>query len=82
MPTEEPFKREVVKQLHVGQMSEWLSMKKNEKVIRIGGIFDTLQQTHQAGSIYDTDGLAPCLDTATGGYRQPLIIIYENNKKI
>ena len=51
-----------------------------EKVIRIGGLFDKEESTHQAGSIYDPQGLAPCLDTSGGGYRQPLIIIYEEEE--
>lgn len=53
-----------------------------EKVIRIGGLFDSPNQTHQAGSVYDLQGLAPCLDTATGGYRQPLTIIKGENEML
>lgn len=41
--------------------------------IRLGGIFDT-ETKHQAGSIWDTKGIAPTLDTMQGGYRQPSII--------
>lgn len=41
--------------------------------IRIGGIFDT-DKKHQAGSIWDKEGLAPTLDTMQGGWRQPSII--------
>ena len=37
------------------------------------GIFDTEKQTHQAGSVYDKNGLAPTLDTMQGGWRQPCI---------
>lgn len=44
------------------------------RVIRVFGIFDKGNQTHQAGSVYDVNGLAPCLDTSGGGYRMPLII--------
>lgn len=40
---------------------------------RIGGIFDG-ETKHQAGSVWDTDGLAPTLDTMQGGYRQPCIL--------
>lgn len=40
---------------------------------RIGGIFDD-KTKHQAGSVWDKDGLAPTLDTMQGGYRQPCII--------
>ena len=45
-----------------------------EQVNRIGGLYDTENQKHQAGSIYDKEGLAPTLDTASGGHRQPLIV--------
>lgn len=40
---------------------------------RIGGIFDG-ETKHQAGSVWDTNGVAPTLDTMQGGYRQPCII--------
>lgn len=43
------------------------------RVIRKYGMFDKGDKKHQAGSIYDKNGLAPTLDTATGGYRQPMI---------
>lgn len=42
--------------------------------IRLGGVFDTEKSKHQAGSVWDVDGLAPTLDTMQGGYRQPCII--------
>jgi site-specific DNA-cytosine methylase/intein/homing endonuclease len=47
---------------------------KDPKCVRIGGIFDTETSTHQAGSIYDKDGLAPTISTCEGGYRQPSIV--------
>ena len=43
--------------------------------IRIGGLFDTEEGKHQAGSVWDKEGLAPTLDTMQGGWRQPCIII-------
>ncbi len=43
------------------------------EVNRKYGIFDTEKQTHQAGSVYDENGLAPTLDTMQGGWRQPCI---------
>lgn len=46
-------------------------------VKRIGGIFDTENSKHQAGSIYDKDGISPTLDVMQGGWRQPSIV--ENN---
>lgn len=42
-------------------------------VNHLGGIFDTEKGTHQAGSIYDIDGISPTLDTMQGGYRQPCV---------
>jgi DNA (cytosine-5)-methyltransferase 1 len=44
-----------------------------DDVVRLGGIFDSEKSTHQAGSIYDKNGVAPTLDTMQGGYRQPMI---------
>lgn len=50
------------------------------KCVRIGGIFDTPLKSHQAGSIWDINGLAPTLDTMQGGWRQPSIM--PNSEKI
>lgn len=33
---------------------------------RLGGLWDD-EIKHQAGSIYDTNGLSPTIDTMTGG---------------
>lgn len=49
---------------------------KDPKCIQVNrkyGIFDTEKYTHQAGSVYDENGLSPTLDTMQGGYRQPCI---------
>ena len=46
---------------------------KDSKCVRIGGIFDTETSKHQAGSIYDKNGLSPTIDTCEGGWRQPCI---------
>ena len=50
------------------------------KCVRIGGIFDTEKSKHQAGSVYDKEGLSPTLDVMQGGWRQPSIIedFYKN----
>ena len=48
---------------------------------RIGGLFDDEKGKHQAGSIWDTNHLAPTLDTMQGGYRQPCVIVKEATKK-
>lgn len=44
-----------------------------ENVVRKYGIFDDKKGKHQAGSVYDKECLCPTLDTAQGGWRQPLI---------
>ena len=44
-----------------------------EEVNRLYGIFDDEKSKHQAGSVYDKEGLSPTLDTMQGGYRQPLV---------
>lgn len=51
------------------------------EVTRKYGIFDTDKSTHQAGSVYDENGLAPTLDTMQGGWRQSCIEIKNNTKK-
>lgn len=51
------------------------------KAVRKYGIFDTETSKHQAGSVWDKEGLAPTLDTMQGGYRQPCIEIKEATKK-
>lgn len=48
--------------------------KYNYVVDRLGGVFDTDKSKHQAGSVYNTEGLCPTLDTMQGGWRQPCII--------
>lgn len=40
---------------------------------RLGGLWDG-DTTHQAGSVWDTNGMSPTLDTAQGGGRQPHIV--------
>lgn len=42
--------------------------------VRLGGLFDTEKSRHQAGSVWDKDNICPTLDTAQGGWRQPLIV--------
>ena len=51
---------------------------KDPKCVRVGGIFDTEKSKHQAESICDKEGLAPTLDAAQGGWRQPSIITIGN----
>lgn len=49
-------------------------------VSRKYGVFDTKKSRHQAGSVYDENGLSPTLDTMQGGYRQPCVEIKEATK--
>ena len=51
------------------------------KAVRKYGIFDDEKGKHQAGSVWETDGLAPTLNTMQGGYRQSCIEIREATKK-
>lgn len=51
------------------------------EVNRLYGIFDNEQSKHQAGSVYDTDGLSPTLDTMQGGWRQPCVEVDFVSKK-
>ena len=51
------------------------------EVVRKYGVFDKENQKHQAGSVYDGNGLSPTLDTMQGGWRQPCIEIKNANKK-
>ena len=44
-------------------------------VNRIGGIFDKDGKTHQAGAVWDKEGLSPTLDTMQGGWRQPSVVV-------
>lgn len=50
-------------------------------VIRKYGIFDDDKSQHQAGSVYDKNGLSPTLDTMQGGWRQPCIEIKNATKQ-
>lgn len=48
---------------------------------RLGGLWDG-ETTHQAGSVWDSNGMSPTLDTAQGGGRMPHIIEEENNNTV
>jgi DNA (cytosine-5)-methyltransferase 1 len=47
--------------------------EKIDNAERIGGMFDG-DTRHQAGSVWNTNGLAPTLDTMQGGLRQPCVV--------
>lgn len=52
-----------------------------DKAERIGGMFDD-NTKHQAGSVWNTNGLAPTLDTMQGGLRQPCVVETNQNNNI
>lgn len=52
------------------------------QVVRKYGVFDTEKSKHQAGSVYDENGLSPTLDTMQGGWRQPCIEIKSKCKRL
>ena len=54
----------------------------SDEVERITGLFDTNKSKHQAGSIYNPNGLSPTLTTMdNGGHKQPYILVKEGTKK-
>jgi len=44
-----------------------------DKAERIGGLFDG-ETRHQAGSVWNQNGMSPTIDTCQGGYREPCIV--------
>ena len=64
---------EQVNKIKYSKFAQDLKDPKCVEVNRKYGIFDTEKQTHQAGSVYDKNGLASTLDTMQGGWRQPCI---------
>lgn len=57
-----------------GPTGLYLTDNKDINPIRLGGVFDDEKSRHQAGSIWDKEGISPTLDTAQGGYREPCIV--------
>lgn len=64
---------------YYGTLDEMLT---DLKAIRKYGLFDKDGKKRQAGSVWDTNELAPTLDTMQGGYRQPCIEVASENKTI
>lgn len=63
-----------------GRNSQYIAEK--GKIHRITGIYDKTNKTHQAGSIYSSDGISPTLTTmAGGGNKQPFVLVKEGTKK-
>ncbi len=47
---------------------------KNPQCVRVGGLYDTEESRHQAGSVYSPEGIAATLDTMGEGNREPMIV--------
>lgn len=63
-----------------GRNNQYISEK--NKPQRIGGIYDTKESKHQAGSIYNPEAISPTLTTMFhGGDKQPFILVNEGTKK-
>ena len=56
-----------------------LSMKETSREKKIGNIFGATGGNY-AGNVYDQRYLAPAINTCGGGYREPIIIEYEQTK--
>lgn len=67
--------------MQIGNYANSSARENPNKAIRLGGVFDTETSKHQAGSVWDKDGLSPTLDTMGGGYRQPCVIVKEATSK-
>lgn len=65
-----------------GRNNQYIAEAESEKVTKIAGIYDKENEKHQAGSIYDTNGLSPTLTTmSNGGNKQPFILVKDGTKK-
>lgn len=47
---------------------------KDPKCVRVGGLYDKEGSRHQAGSIYDPNGVCATLSTMQGGNQEPIIV--------
>lgn len=47
---------------------------KDPKCVRVGGLYDKDGSRHQAGSIYDPNGVCATLSTMQGGNQEPIIV--------
>lgn len=63
-----------------GNQNQYIAESNN--VERVAGLFDTEKSKHQAGSVYNPNGLSPTLTTMNnGGHKQPYILVREATKK-
>ena len=63
-----------------GNNNQYIAESNN--VERVAGLFDTEKTKHQAGSVYNPNGLSPTLTTMdNGGHKQPYILVREATKR-
>lgn len=63
-----------------GNQNQYIAESNN--VERVAGLFDTEKSKHQAGSVYNPNGISPTLTTMdNGGHKQPYILVREGTKK-
>lgn len=63
-----------------GRNNQYIAERAN--VERVTGIYDTEGKQHQAGSIYDINGLSPAITTMSdGGNKQPFVLVREGTKQ-
>ncbi len=62
-----------------GRNNQYIVDSKAKKII---GMYDDENKKHQAGSVYDPNGLSPTLTTMSGGEnKQPFVLVNEGTKK-
>ena len=62
-----------------GRNNQYIVDSKAKKII---GMYDDENKKHQAGSVYDPNGLSPTLTTMSGGdNKQPFVLVNEGTKK-
>lgn len=63
-----------------GNNNQYIAESNN--IERVAGLFDTEKSKHQAGSVYNPNGISPTLTTMdNGGHKQPYILVREGTKK-
>ena len=62
-----------------GRNNQYIADNKVKKII---GLYDDNNNKHQAGSVYDPNGISPTLtDMSKGGSKQPFVLVNEGTKK-
>ena len=70
----EPIERESSCSRNLHESGEQADGQLYSRAIRLGGLYDKPGSKHQAGSIYEKNGIAPTLSTMQGGNLEPMIV--------